>query len=130
MESEHQITYLWMTPPKGDQRAEYGVYKKQLALAEEAFKRPRNPEFIVPDNLTRKENTWVVSASRWALTHGVDAKGKPRACADVVPLLTPKRGVVTVTRPFCETFRDRFPQTERPKQGVKASAKARKTRGR
>jgi hypothetical protein len=127
-ESAQQISYLWMTPAKGDQPAEYTLYRKQLELAEGLLKRPRNPEFVVPDNLTRKENCWVVSASRWSLTHGVDDKGKPRACAEVVPLLTPKRGVVTVTRPFCEAFRDRFPQTERRKAAPAAAArgKARK----
>jgi hypothetical protein len=69
----------------------------------------------VPDNFTRKENVWTVSESRWALTHGVDRKGKPRACAEIVPPLTPGKKSVTVTRALCEAFQDRFPQAQRGK---------------
>ena len=107
-ESAQQITYLWVLRPRA-----ISARSTRLPAARAGRGHARAPaqlQFVVPDNFTRKENCWVVSASRWSLTHGVDAAGKPRACAEVIPLLASQRGVVTVTRPFCEAFRDRFPQ--------------------
>jgi hypothetical protein len=119
-ESMQQITMLWMTPPKGDQKLQYEQYKQQLELACRTLKRPVDPGFLVPDNYTRSENIWIVSAERWALTHGVDAKGKPRRCADDVRLQSKVRGV-KVTRQLCEDFKNRYPQLGRSGAGKRSS---------
>jgi hypothetical protein len=114
-ESDQQITYTWVTPPKGDQPAAYAWYREQVELADKT-KVSRESLPPVPDNLTRKENIWIVSATRFANTRGVDSKGKPRALAEIERRLT--RGAdVTVARPLCEDYRDRYPQGGRARRG-------------
>jgi hypothetical protein len=124
-ESDQQITVTFMTPPKGDQLPAYDLYRKQYELAKTILKRPLDPTFVVPDNFTRLENCWMISAERWALTHGVDQKGKPRRCAEVVAPLSGLGGV-TVTRSLCEDYKDRFLQLGGPAPSPRASARSKR----
>jgi hypothetical protein len=121
-ESEQQITWTFVTPAKGDQLPAYELYKEQYELASRILKRPLDPTFVVPDNFTRRENSWMISAERWALTHGVDKKGKPRRCAEEVPLLSGLPGV-TVTRSLCEDYKDRYLQLGGPSGSARAKRK-------
>jgi hypothetical protein len=114
-ESAHQITWTWVTPPRGDRDTEYGLYKKQLDVAETTLKRPFDPTFFVPDNYTRLENIWIVSGTRWALTHGTNAKGARTPCAVATAPITRLDGV-SVTRSLCEDYQDRFPQIRKARK--------------
>ena len=105
-DSPQQITLAFMTPPKGDQVAEYALYQQVRKLADAQLPGPRDKRRIVPKNLTRLENIWTVGETRWVAVSGVGENGKPLPVAEVQRNLTKGKGVV-VTRQLCEAFEDR-----------------------